>query len=260
MSRQVSFSDFPHWIDFQQISFFVSVFTILFAVVVWNILGRLEYHFRIFTRLFGSKFRGCYVIALYIFCFSFYRNLAFNWAINDQPKFEITNIYLDYFLDFISLSLNIGGIVFVFTSSWALGILGTYNGDYFRILMEERITQFPFSILSNPMYVGSTMLFFGRAIWQTSPAGILLSIWVSLIYRLGTLFEEPFTAYIYSQDETKRKKKNKNNQKSLRIRNFKKIFKNGPLKKLLIGWKLKDLVNIKKHFYVIMLMVVLLFV
>jgi len=168
MSRQVSFSDFPHWIDFQQISFFVSVFTILFAVVVWNILGRLEYHFRIFTRLFGSKFRGCYVIALYIFCFSFYRNLAFNWAINDQPKFEITNIYLDYFLDFISLSLNIGGIVFVFTSSWALGILGTYNGDYFRILMEERITQFPFSILSNPMYVGSTMLFF----WKGNLANI----------------------------------------------------------------------------------------
>jgi len=208
MSQQVvDFSDFSHWVNFEQISLWISAFTILFAVVGWNILGRVEYHFRFFTRLFNSKFRGCYVIALYIFCFSFYRNLSFVWAINDQVKFEITNVYLYYFLRFVALSQYVGGIILVFTSSWALGILGTYNGDYFRILMEERITHFPFSILSNPMYVGSSMLFFARAISETSPCGILLSIWAALVYKSGTVFEEPFTAYIYSQAESKKKKK-----------------------------------------------------
>jgi len=77
--------------------------------------------------------------------------------------------------------------------------------------MEERITHFPFSIFSNPMYVGSTMLFFARAFYQQSPMGILLSIWAGLIYKLGTLFEEPFTAYIYAQAEQER---NKNLQQS----------------------------------------------
>jgi len=111
-----------------------------------------------------------------------------------------------YILRVLALSLYVVGGILVFTSSWALGILGTYNGDYFGILMEERITHFPFSIFSNPMYVGSTMLFFARAMYQQSPMGILLSIWAGLIYKLGTLFEEPFTAYIYSQAEAERKR------------------------------------------------------
>jgi len=85
------------------------------------------------------------------------------------------------------------------SSSWALGVLGTYNGDYFRILMEERITQFPFSVVSNPMYLGSTLLFVAHAIWHHSPTGLLLSAWVYFMYRVGLLFEEPFTGYIYAQ-------------------------------------------------------------
>jgi phosphatidylethanolamine N-methyltransferase len=56
------------------------------------------------------------------------------------------------------------GFTFVLSSMYKLGITGTYLGDYFGILMEERVTSFPFNVLDNPMYVGSTMAFFGNAL------------------------------------------------------------------------------------------------
>lgn len=38
------------------------------------------------------------------------------------------------------------------------------TGDYFGILMEARVTTFPFNILDNPMYWGSTANYLGWAI------------------------------------------------------------------------------------------------
>lgn len=57
------------------------------------------------------------------------------------------------------------GNVLVLTSMWALGITGTYLGDYFGILMEEMVTGFPFNVVPDPMYVGSTISFFAVALW-----------------------------------------------------------------------------------------------
>jgi len=38
-------------------------------------------------------------------------------------------------------------------------------GDYFGILMDERVTSFPFNVNENPMYNGTVMIFMGTAIW-----------------------------------------------------------------------------------------------
>lgn len=57
------------------------------------------------------------------------------------------------------------GSVFVLSSMWALGITGTYLGDYFGILMDARVTGFPFNVLENPMYIGSSMNFLGISLW-----------------------------------------------------------------------------------------------
>jgi phosphatidylethanolamine N-methyltransferase len=37
------------------------------------------------------------------------------------------------------------------------------TGDYFGILKEARVTTFPFSVLDNPMYWGSTANYLGWA-------------------------------------------------------------------------------------------------
>ena len=41
---------------------------------------------------------------------------------------------------------------------------GTFLGDYFGILMKEKVTGFPFNVLDNPMYVGSTLLFLAHSL------------------------------------------------------------------------------------------------
>ena len=38
-------------------------------------------------------------------------------------------------------------------------------GDYFGILMKERVTSFPFNTMNNPMYNGSTMVFLALSLW-----------------------------------------------------------------------------------------------
>lgn len=48
---------------------------------------------------------------------------------------------------------------------WALGITGTYLGDYFGILMDDIVTGFPFNVMGDPMYWGSSMCFVGVALW-----------------------------------------------------------------------------------------------
>ena len=61
-------------------------------------------------------------------------------------------------------ALALVGFVLVITSFWKLGLSGTYLGDYFGILMEDKVTGFPFNVTDHPMYEGSTMLFCSEAI------------------------------------------------------------------------------------------------
>lgn len=39
-----------------------------------------------------------------------------------------------------------------------------FTGDYFGILKEEKVTSFPFSVMDNPMYWGSTACYLGWSI------------------------------------------------------------------------------------------------
>jgi phosphatidylethanolamine/phosphatidyl-N-methylethanolamine N-methyltransferase len=75
------------------------------------------------------------------------------------------------------------------------------SGDYFGILMDERVTSFPFNIVDNPMYVGSAMSYFGTSFWFGKPVGFLLSTEISIMYFLALQFEGPFTTKIYSKRE-----------------------------------------------------------
>jgi phosphatidylethanolamine/phosphatidyl-N-methylethanolamine N-methyltransferase len=82
--------------------------------------------------------------------------------------------------------------------------------------MDEMVTSFPFNILSNPMYVGSTMSFFGTAFWYGKPVGFLLSLEVAIMYFFAIILEGPFTTKIYAmRDEYFRKKAEQEAQEAL---------------------------------------------
>jgi len=90
---------------------------------------------------------------------------------------------------------------------YALGVTGTYLGDYFGILMDHKVESFPFNVTDAPMYYGSTMSFLGGALWYGSPGGVFLTGVVFVAYSLALRFEDPFTTMIYTNREKERSKK-----------------------------------------------------
>uniref|UniRef100_A0A8C7X034 phosphatidyl-N-methylethanolamine N-methyltransferase n=1 Tax=Oryzias sinensis TaxID=183150 RepID=A0A8C7X034_9TELE len=73
------------------------------------------------------------------------------------------------------------------------------SGDYFGILMDEKVTGFPFNIMENPMYWGSTANYLGLALIGSSPVGLVLTAIVGVAYKLAIMFEGPFTQKIYQE-------------------------------------------------------------
>jgi phosphatidylethanolamine N-methyltransferase len=88
---------------------------------------------------------------------------------------------------------------------WALGVTGTYLGDYFGILMDAPVTSFPFNVSEAPMYHGSAMSFLATALWYGKPAGLFLTGIVAVAYSVARRWEDPFTGMIYAKREEARK-------------------------------------------------------
>ncbi|KZT58149.1 phospholipid methyltransferase [Calocera cornea HHB12733] len=191
-------------VDLSKPSLYVAVASIAFNPLFWNITAQNEYHNRTITKLFGgNRLYGCYSLAVAIFALGLIRDTLYTRALQEQPKMNL--LMLPIFQSLAAFMFAVGQIL-VLSSTYALGITGTYLGDYFGILMKERVESFPFTILRDPMYVGSTMCFFAGAFWYARPAGILLSILVWTVYMIALRFEGPFTDRIYSQRETTKSK------------------------------------------------------
>lgn len=106
-----------------------------------------------------------------------------------------------------AVALLAAGNTLVLSSMWALGVTGTYLGDYFGILMDEMVTGFPFNVSSAPMYHGSTLSFLGTAVWFGKPAGVVLTGLVWVVYSVALRYEDPFTAEIYAKREREQRGK-----------------------------------------------------
>lgn len=107
----------------------------------------------------------------------------------------------------LGIALIAIGQLFVLSSFWKLGLTGTYLGDYFGILMAQPVTSFPFYVLADPMYVGSTLCFFGLALMKNSLQGLVLATIVHLVYRVACKVEGDYTNRIYAEREKRNKKK-----------------------------------------------------
>ncbi|KAL7424335.1 Phosphatidyl-N-methylethanolamine N-methyltransferase [Cryptotrichosporon argae] len=181
-------------VDWAQPSLYAAVAMVFFNPIYWNIVARNEYRNKTLTRIFGRQ-KGVYALALSIFSLGIFRDAVYQHALQRQPHHALLS---SPGCKALAAGLFLLGQLFVVTSIYALGITGTYLGDYFGILMPARVTGFPFNVLEDPMYVGSTLAFLGTAIWYESPVGIALSALVWAVYYVALQFEGPFTAKIYS--------------------------------------------------------------
>ncbi|KAI0407171.1 methylene-fatty-acyl-phospholipid synthase [Xylaria palmicola] len=189
-------------VDFSQKSLFVSALAIAFNPLFWNIVARQEYHNKVLTKLFGGRAQtACYALAATIFSLGLVRDGLYERALRHQPShplFETTGAQC------LAYALIAAGNILVVTSTWALGITGTFLGDYFGILMDSIVTGFPFNVTDAPMYHGSTCSFLGTAILYGRPAGVLITVWVYIVYQVALSYENPFTAGIYAKRDRER--------------------------------------------------------
>lgn len=149
-------------------------------------VGEVEYKTHFLTKIFRSPYRGCYALAMTIFSLGIIRDHlcavfphpsqpsptklmnrscrmhSYQLALADQPSHPLL-AYGE--LKLLSLFLFSAGGILVLTSMYALGVTGTYLGDYFGILMDDMVEGFPFNVCGSPMYYGSTMSFLGTALW-----------------------------------------------------------------------------------------------
>ncbi|KAM0278997.1 hypothetical protein ACHAQH_004865 [Verticillium albo-atrum] len=192
----------PALVDFNQKSLFVSACAIMFNPLFWNIVARQEYKNKLLTKLFGGRSQtACYALAATIFSIGLLRDGLYERALRHQP----THPALDTDLaNYAGYALLAAGNVLVITSTYRLGITGTFLGDYFGILMDDIVTGFPFSVTDAPMYNGSTMSFLGTALLYGKPAGVLLTLWVLTVYTVALRYENPFTAGIYAKRDRER--------------------------------------------------------
>ncbi|KAI8588387.1 phospholipid methyltransferase-domain-containing protein [Geranomyces variabilis] len=186
-------------------SLWVAAASIAFNPTMWNIVARNEHKRHTIRRLVGSPVRGCYLLAFTIFTLGLLRDYLFTVAMDHQPTSHLLN---HSFIKMYAVASIVIGNILVLSSMYKLGVTGTYLGDYFGILMEERVTGFPFNVLDNPMYFGSTLCFLGGALWRGSPAGLVLTLFVYVVYAIAVdVFEGPFTGKIYEQRDKARSAK-----------------------------------------------------
>ncbi|KAG0347346.1 Phosphatidyl-N-methylethanolamine N-methyltransferase [Podila humilis] len=189
-------------VDWSDKRMWLAVASIIFNPTFWNIVARKEYRSKFITRMFnGNSLYGCYALATTIFVLGLVRDGIFKWAIGHQPQAQCMNQLPFQVLAYLFFGI---GNIFVLSSMYVLGVTGTYLGDYFGILMDERVTSFPFNVNENPMYNGTVMIFLGTAIWSLSPAGIYLALIVHFVYRIALKFEGPFTTQIYQKRDDDR--------------------------------------------------------
>ncbi|KAG0353435.1 Phosphatidyl-N-methylethanolamine N-methyltransferase [Podila minutissima] len=202
MSIRQCYNDERLSVDWSDYRIIICVACIIFNPTFWNIVARKEYRSKFITRMFnGNGLYGCYALAATIFILGLVRDAVFKWAIDGQPKAQCMEEPLIQAMAYILFGV---GNILVLSSMYVLGVTGTYLGDYFGILMEERVTSFPFSVNENPMYNGTVLIFLGTAMWSLSPAGIYLSLIVHFVYRIALKFEGPFTTQIYIKRDSDR--------------------------------------------------------
>ncbi|KAM5151983.1 phosphatidylethanolamine N-methyltransferase isoform 3-T3 [Mantella aurantiaca] len=155
-------ADLSQYLDCSELTFWFAAACIIFNPLFWNAVARWEYRTHIISRLFGSPYLGCYSLGAVIISLALYRSHCFSEAMSFQPQAEFLKRPAIYY---IGAALVAMGGVLVISSFLALGFVGTYLGDYFGILMDKKVTGFPFNVMENPMYWGSTANYLGLALF-----------------------------------------------------------------------------------------------
>ncbi|XP_051969226.1 phosphatidylethanolamine N-methyltransferase-like [Xyrauchen texanus] len=177
-------ADLSRFVDLTEPRFCFAVIAIIFNPFFWNGVARWEHRTRGLTRLFGGPYEACYFLGVLILLLNVYRSHSITVAMKGQPHWELLDNVQVYYAGAALMAL---GSLFVFSSFLALGFTGTFLGDYFGILMDQKVTGFPSNVMDNPMYWGSTANYLGLA---------LIRLFLRLFQSVSSV--HPCVTYLFS--------------------------------------------------------------
>lgn len=168
----------------------------------WNLVSRFEYKTRAVSSTLGGPKRGCTALAICILSLNYVRTTMFHTTVDEYGMWEPLH---NEFVESLGYVTVVIGAILVISSSWRLGFFCSFMGDYFGILLKSKVTGFPFNVVSDPMYVGSALVYLGLALQHASVVGLILTACIGISYAIAVQFEGPFTTKIY-QETNKAKK------------------------------------------------------
>ncbi|XP_061764864.1 phosphatidylethanolamine N-methyltransferase isoform X3 [Nerophis ophidion] len=148
-------------INFHDSNFHIAVIAIIFNPLFWNVVARWEHKTRKLSKIFGSPYLACYFFGFIILLLNVYRSHSMTVVMKTRARWELLDRPEVFYFGVFFIVL---GSLLVVSSFLALGFTGTFLGDYFGILMDDKVTGFPFSFIDNPMYWGSTSNYLGLAL------------------------------------------------------------------------------------------------
>jgi len=187
--------------EFTEIDSLLTAFMIFLCPVTWNVVSRLEFNTRIFSRIVGDKTIAADIMAHIYIEMGIFRNFMFYYLVTHHQSFYVPESLVlpikafAAFLCVFGLIINLGVL-------YRLGIHGIYYADYFDILCPEKQTKWPYSQFEHPLYIGSTLIFIGDALINFSLIGLIYSAFAYFMYNIAGYLEAPYTNLIYS-DENK---------------------------------------------------------
>lgn len=184
-------SELEYYINPNTPPFLQTVAVIILCPLIWNVLAR---SLRYYTSTIApntsttTRYALCYAMTVWIFAFSSYRDILVHQNMSSQHPHPLLQQYA-HITHILGIACVVIGQIFVLSSFWALGITGTFLGDYVGILMDAPVTHFPFSVLKDPMYDGATLCFLGTSLYYDSPAGLFFTAVIYIVYQIALRFE-----------------------------------------------------------------------
>ena len=179
----------------------VACLAVMLNPLLWNLAARLEYNTRAISRFCRGPRKGIVALAVFILFNNLIRTSFVHYLMNKYSKWEILEVDLAIFLGYFFMVI---GFILVLASAWRLGFYCTFLGDYFGILLDAKVTGFPFNIVDHPMYWGTFIMYCGGALQHASVIGFLMAFFVGLSYIITAKVEGPFTTMIYAKAQAKK--------------------------------------------------------
>ena len=189
--------------DLASMKIVLACLAVMLNPMLWNIAARLEYNTRVISRVCRGRRVGVVALAAFIMGNNFLRTSFFHYMTDNNSKWDVLEGSVGA-VAFGYLFIGVGGVL-VLMSTWRLGFFCTFLGDYFGILLDTRVTGFPFNAFADPMYWGSFFIYVGDSLQRASAVALLLSLFIGLSYVIAMKFEGPFTAMIYAKREQDKK-------------------------------------------------------